>query len=170
MSSLVDYKVRIIDGYDATAAKHLVLIVSSDGKENWAHRRRLGEHHRGLVIVLVDGIDLLPAAPEVRSSRNVAEPAWASLPADRHGIARGSFPKPTLQMPGTRALRHTPRSKAPGGRRVHSPVVSVSVARVCEARETCLKGHAVARNAMAAPGPGSLSLPLGCALRYWLSP
>ncbi len=33
--SLVDYKVRIIDGHDATAARTRVLIVHSDGKDNW---------------------------------------------------------------------------------------------------------------------------------------
>jgi 2-isopropylmalate synthase len=33
--SLTDYKVRIIDSHTGTAAKTRVLIVSSDGKENW---------------------------------------------------------------------------------------------------------------------------------------
>ena len=40
--SLVDYKVRIIDGHDATAAKTRVLIVSTDGNSRLGHRRRLG--------------------------------------------------------------------------------------------------------------------------------
>ena len=33
--SLVDYKVRILDGHDATAAKTRVLIVSTDGENTW---------------------------------------------------------------------------------------------------------------------------------------
>jgi 2-isopropylmalate synthase len=33
---LDDYKVRVIDGKDATAAKVRVLIVSTDGQRNWS--------------------------------------------------------------------------------------------------------------------------------------
>jgi len=56
--SLVDYKVRIIDGHDATAAKTRVLIVSTDGKSNWG---TVGVSHNIIEaswLALVDGIDL----------------------------------------------------------------------------------------------------------------
>ena len=45
--SLIDYKVRIIDGHDATAAKTRVLIVSSDGEEELGDGGGFGQHHRG---------------------------------------------------------------------------------------------------------------------------
>jgi len=56
--SLVDYKVRIIDGHDATASKTRVLIVSTDGKNNWG---TVGVSHNIIEaswLALVDGIDL----------------------------------------------------------------------------------------------------------------
>jgi 2-isopropylmalate synthase len=56
--SLVDYKVRIIDGHDATAAKTRVLIVSTDGVSNWG---TVGVSHNIIEaswLALVDGIDL----------------------------------------------------------------------------------------------------------------
>ncbi|MEX1115774.1 MAG: citramalate synthase [Akkermansiaceae bacterium] len=56
--SLVDYKVRIIDGHDATAAKTRVLIVSTDGESNWG---TVGVSHNIIEaswLALVDGIDL----------------------------------------------------------------------------------------------------------------
>ena len=56
--SLVDYKVRIIDGHDATAAKTRVLIVSSDGEENWGTVGVSENIIEASWIALVDGIDL----------------------------------------------------------------------------------------------------------------
>lgn len=56
--SLVDYKVRIIDGHDATAAKTRVLIVSSDGSENWGTVGVSENIIEASWIALVDGIDL----------------------------------------------------------------------------------------------------------------
>ena len=56
--SLVDYKVRIIDGHDATAAKTRVLIVSSDGQENWGTVGVSENIIEASWIALVDGIDL----------------------------------------------------------------------------------------------------------------
>ncbi|MCW1883507.1 citramalate synthase [Luteolibacter flavescens] len=56
--SLVDYKVRIIDGHDATAAKTRVLIVSSDGTENWGTVGVSENIIEASWIALVDGIDL----------------------------------------------------------------------------------------------------------------
>jgi 2-isopropylmalate synthase len=56
--SLVDYKVRIIDGHNATASKTRVLIVSTDGKNNWG---TVGVSHNIIEaswLALVDGIDL----------------------------------------------------------------------------------------------------------------
>jgi 2-isopropylmalate synthase len=56
--SLVDYKVRIIDGHEATAAKTRVLIVSTDGESNWG---TVGVSHNIIEaswLALVDGIDL----------------------------------------------------------------------------------------------------------------
>jgi 2-isopropylmalate synthase len=56
--SLVDFKVRIIDGHDATAAKTRVLIVSSDGQENWGTVGVSENIIEASWIALVDGIDL----------------------------------------------------------------------------------------------------------------
>ena len=56
--SLVDYKVRIIDGHDATAARTRVLIVSSDGRENWGTVGVSENIIEASWIALVDGIDL----------------------------------------------------------------------------------------------------------------
>lgn len=56
--SLVDYKVRIIDGHDATAAKTRVLIVSTDGVENWGTVGVSENIIEASWIALVDGIDL----------------------------------------------------------------------------------------------------------------
>lgn len=56
--SLVDYKVRIIDGHDATAAKTRVLIVSSDGEGNWGTVGVSENIIEASWIALVDGIDL----------------------------------------------------------------------------------------------------------------
>ncbi|QJE97439.1 citramalate synthase [Luteolibacter luteus] len=56
--SLVDYKVRIIDGHDATAAKTRVLIVSTDGTENWGTVGVSENIIEASWIALVDGIDL----------------------------------------------------------------------------------------------------------------
>jgi len=56
--SLVDYKVRILDGHDATASKTRVLIVSTDGKETWG---TVGVSHNLIEaswLALVDGIDV----------------------------------------------------------------------------------------------------------------
>src|SRR5690606_37822426 len=56
--SLVDYKVRIIDGHDATAAKTRVLIVSTDGERNWGTVGVSENIIEASWIALVDGIDL----------------------------------------------------------------------------------------------------------------
>ena len=56
--SLVDYKVRIIDGHDATAAKTRVLIVSTDGTSNWATVGVSANIIEASWLALVDGIDL----------------------------------------------------------------------------------------------------------------
>ena len=56
--SLVDYKVRIIDGHDATAAKTRVLIVSSDGESTWGTVGVSENIIEASWLALVDGIDL----------------------------------------------------------------------------------------------------------------
>jgi 2-isopropylmalate synthase len=56
--SLVDYKVRIIDGHDATAAKTRVLIVSTDGENTWGTVGVSENIIEASWLALVDGIDL----------------------------------------------------------------------------------------------------------------
>jgi 2-isopropylmalate synthase len=56
--SLVDYKVRILDGHDATAAKTRVLIVSSDGVSTWGTVGVSDNIIEASWLALVDGIDL----------------------------------------------------------------------------------------------------------------
>ncbi|WP_193211821.1 citramalate synthase [Luteolibacter marinus] len=56
--SLADYKVRIIDGHDATAAKTRVLIVSTDGQGDWGTVGVSENIIEASWIALVDGIDL----------------------------------------------------------------------------------------------------------------
>ncbi|MFZ9935730.1 MAG: citramalate synthase [Luteolibacter sp.] len=56
--SLVDYKVRIIDGHDATAAKTRVLIVSSAGESSWGTVGVSENIIEASWLALVDGIDL----------------------------------------------------------------------------------------------------------------
>jgi len=56
--SLVDYKVRIIDGHDATAAKTRVLIVSTDGEKTWGTVGVSENIIEASWLALVDGIDL----------------------------------------------------------------------------------------------------------------
>ena len=56
--SLVDYKVRIIDGHDATAAKTRVLIVSTDGESIWGTVGVSANIIEASWLALVDGIDL----------------------------------------------------------------------------------------------------------------
>ncbi|HVJ47219.1 MAG TPA: citramalate synthase [Luteolibacter sp.] len=56
--SLVDYKVRILDGHDATAAKTRVLIVSTDGEKNWGTVGVSDNILEASWLALVDGIDL----------------------------------------------------------------------------------------------------------------
>lgn len=56
--SLVDYKVRILDGHDATAAKTRVLIVSAHGGETWSTVGVSENIIEASWIALVDGIDL----------------------------------------------------------------------------------------------------------------
>lgn len=56
--SLVDYKVRIIDGHDATASKTRVLIVSTDGENNWGTVGVSENIIEASWLALVDGIDL----------------------------------------------------------------------------------------------------------------
>ena len=56
--SLVDYKVRILDGHEATAAKTRVLIVSTDGESNWGTVGVSNNIIEASWLALVDGIDL----------------------------------------------------------------------------------------------------------------
>jgi 2-isopropylmalate synthase len=56
--SLVDYKVRILDGHDATAAKTRVLIVSTDGESTWGTVGVSDNIIEASWLALVDGIDL----------------------------------------------------------------------------------------------------------------
>jgi len=56
--SLVDYKVRILDGHDATAAKTRVLIVSTDGASTWGTVGVSDNIIEASWLALVDGIDL----------------------------------------------------------------------------------------------------------------
>jgi 2-isopropylmalate synthase len=56
--SLVDYKVRILDGHDATAAKTRVLIVTTDGESTWGTIGVSENIIEASWIALVDGIDL----------------------------------------------------------------------------------------------------------------
>jgi len=56
--SLVDYKVRIIDGHDATAAKTRVLMVSTDGSHDWGTVGVSDNIIEASWLALVDGIDL----------------------------------------------------------------------------------------------------------------
>ncbi len=56
--SLVDYKVRILDGHDATAAKTRVLIVSTHGGETWGTVGVSENIIEASWLALVDGIDL----------------------------------------------------------------------------------------------------------------
>lgn len=56
--SLVDYKVRILDGHDATASKTRVLIVSAHAGETWGTIGVSENIIEASWIALVDGIDL----------------------------------------------------------------------------------------------------------------
>ena len=56
--SLVDYKVRILDSQETTAAKTRVLIVSSHGEASWGTVGVSGSVIEASWIALVDGIDL----------------------------------------------------------------------------------------------------------------
>lgn len=56
--SLVDYKVRILDGHEATAAKTRVLIVSAHGGETWGTIGVSENIIEASWLALVDGIDL----------------------------------------------------------------------------------------------------------------
>ena len=56
--SLVDYKVRILDGHDATAARTRVLIVSTDGHSSWGTVGVSDNIIEASWLALVDGIDL----------------------------------------------------------------------------------------------------------------
>lgn len=56
--SLVDYKVRILDGHDATAAKTRVLIVSGHGNKTWSTVGVSENIIEASWIALIDGIDL----------------------------------------------------------------------------------------------------------------
>jgi 2-isopropylmalate synthase len=56
--SLVDYKVRILDGHEATASKTRVLIVSTDGETTWGTVGVSDNIIEASWLALVDGIDL----------------------------------------------------------------------------------------------------------------
>ncbi|MEY5012898.1 MAG: hypothetical protein RLZ22_466 [Verrucomicrobiota bacterium] len=66
--SLVDYKVRIIDSHDATAAKTRVLIVSTDGENNWGTVGVSENIIEASWLALVDGIDLFLQRRRVAAS------------------------------------------------------------------------------------------------------
>ncbi len=55
--SLIDYKVRILDGHDATAAKTRVLIVCSDGETSWGTVGVSENIIEASWLALIDGID-----------------------------------------------------------------------------------------------------------------
>ena len=54
---LVDYKVRILDGGAATAARTRVVIDSADGTGDVVHDGQRHEHHRGLGDALADSLE-----------------------------------------------------------------------------------------------------------------
>ena len=54
---LVDYKVRVVNPKDGTAARVRVVIESRDGTRRLGHRRRERERHRGSWLALVDSIE-----------------------------------------------------------------------------------------------------------------
>ncbi len=56
--SLVDYKVRIIDSHDATAAKTRVLIVTTDGETSWGTVGVSENIIEASWLALIDGLDL----------------------------------------------------------------------------------------------------------------
>ena len=56
--SLMDYKVRIIDGHDATAAKTRVQVVSGDGENTWGTIGVSSNIIEASWIAIVDGINL----------------------------------------------------------------------------------------------------------------
>jgi 2-isopropylmalate synthase len=56
--SLVDYKVRIVDGHDATAAKTRVLMVTTDGTRDWGTVGVSENIIEASWLALVDGIEL----------------------------------------------------------------------------------------------------------------
>jgi 2-isopropylmalate synthase len=56
--ALVDYKVRILEGHDATASKTRVLIVSGYGGESWGTVGVSENIIEASWLALVDGIDL----------------------------------------------------------------------------------------------------------------
>ena len=56
--TLIDYKVRILDGHDATASKTRVLIVCSDGSSNWGTVGVSDNIIEASWIALLDGLDL----------------------------------------------------------------------------------------------------------------
>jgi 2-isopropylmalate synthase len=64
--SLVDYKVRILDGHDATAAKTRVLIVSTDEESSWGTVGVSDNIIEASWLALVDGIDLFLQRRSVR--------------------------------------------------------------------------------------------------------
>lgn len=55
--ALQDYKVRIIDSHQATAARTRVLIVSSDGKSNWSTVGVSGNIIEASWLALIDGLE-----------------------------------------------------------------------------------------------------------------
>ncbi len=56
--TLIDYKVRIVDGHAATAAKTRVLVVHTDGEHNWSTVGVSDSIIEASWIALTDGIDL----------------------------------------------------------------------------------------------------------------
>jgi 2-isopropylmalate synthase len=54
---LIDYKVRVIDGKDATAAKVRVLIRSTDGKHSWTTIGVSGNIIEASLMALLDSIE-----------------------------------------------------------------------------------------------------------------
>ncbi len=56
--SLVDYKVRIVDGHDASASKTRVLMLTGDGTRDWGTVGVSDNIIEASWLALVDGIDL----------------------------------------------------------------------------------------------------------------
>ncbi|BCX49909.1 alpha-isopropylmalate/homocitrate synthase family transferase [Haloferula helveola] len=75
--SLTDYKVRIIDGHDNTAAKTRVLVVSSDGEHSWGTVGVSENIIEASWIAIVDSIDLFLQRRGVLATKSADTPSAA---------------------------------------------------------------------------------------------